>query len=76
MPGAQAGSPAGHQHAGAARAVLEGLPADLALLSPEKSPEREDAVTAVTQCPAHRKQTLPSSMPSSTAAASPSCPLF
>lgn len=56
--------------------VLEGLPADLAPLSPEKSPEREDVATAVTQYPARRKQTLPSSMPSFAAAPSPSCPLF
>nr|XP_055180367.1 proline-rich protein 2-like [Nyctereutes procyonoides] len=49
---ARAGSPAGPQQAGAARAVLEGLPADLAPLSPERSPAREDAATAGTPCPA------------------------
>lgn len=50
---------------------LKGCPADLARLSPEKSPrEREDAATAVTQCPARRMQILPSSQPSSAAAAS------
>lgn len=46
---------------GAALALsLKGCPADLASHSPEKSPgEREDAATAVTQCPARRMRMLP-----------------
>lgn len=50
---------------------LKGYPADLAPLSPEKSPrEREDSAAAVTRCLARRMQTLPSSQPSSAAAVS------
>ena len=51
--GGRAGGSAGHQHAGAARSVLEGCRADLARLTREVSPgEREDAAAGVTQCSA------------------------